>query len=115
MATPSDERAAGHRTHGGDPDSASPPDPRAAAGSIKGRPVLGFGGPNSGSGSHDGQSALKLHRGISVLAFLLCVLVTVVFLMDGALVPAIVFAVVALACVGIFAWTSSQLRGARHG
>jgi hypothetical protein len=115
MATPSDERAAGHRTHGGDPDSASPPHLRAAAASLKGRPVLGFGGPNSGSGSHDGQSALRLHRGISVLAFLLCVLVTVVFLMDGALVPAIVFAVVALACVGIFAWTTVQLRGARHG
>ncbi|GAA4686674.1 hypothetical protein GCM10023215_22770 [Pseudonocardia yuanmonensis] len=112
MATPSDERAAGHRTHGGDPESASPPDVRAAATPIKGRPVLGIGGPNSGTGSHDGQSALKLHRGISVLAFLLCVLVTVVFLMDHAVVWAIVFAVVALACVGIFGWTSVQLRRA---
>ncbi|MFR9801218.1 hypothetical protein ACL02T_02820 [Pseudonocardia sp. RS010] len=112
MATPSDERAVGHRTHGKDPEAASPPDVPAARTPIRGRPVLGIGGPNSGSGSHDGQSALKLHRGISVLAFLLCVLVTVVFLMDGALIPAIVFAVVALGCVGVFAWTSVQLRRA---
>lgn len=77
---------------------------------IKGRRVWGFGGPTSGSGSHDGQSALKLHRGISVLAFLLCVLVVVVFILDGALVPAVVFAVVALGCVGIFVWTTTQLR-----
>lgn len=79
---------------------------------IQGTRVWGFGGPTSGSGSHDGQSALKLHRGISVLAFLLCVLVVVVFIMDGAMIPAIVFAVVALGCVGIFAWTVTQLRRA---
>ncbi|GAA4539999.1 hypothetical protein [Pseudonocardia xishanensis] len=77
---------------------------------VQGTRVWGFGGPTSGSGSHDGQSALKLHRGISVIAFLLCVLVVVVFLMDGAMVPAIVFAVVALGCVGIFVWTATQLR-----
>jgi hypothetical protein len=77
---------------------------------IKGRRVWGFGGPTSGTGSHDGQSALKLHRGISVLAFLLCVLVVVVFLMDGVMIPAILFAVVALVCVGIFVWTGTQLR-----
>jgi hypothetical protein len=112
MATPSDERAAGHRTHGGDPESAVPPDLRAAQTPIKGRPVLGIGGPNSGTGSHTGQSALKLHRGISVIAFLLCVLVTVVFLRDDAPVPAIIFAVVALGCVGVFVWTTVQLRRA---
>jgi hypothetical protein len=80
---------------------------------IQGRRVWGFGGPTSGSGSHDGQSALKLHRGISVIAFLLCVLVVVVFILDDSLVPAIIFAVVALGCVGIFAWTSAQLRNTR--
>ncbi|MCF7548772.1 hypothetical protein [Pseudonocardia sp. WMMC193] len=87
-----------------------PREARTRATEVRGRRVWGFGGPTSGSGSHDGQSALKLHRGISVLAFLLCVLVVVVFILDGALVPAIVFAVVALGCVGIFVWTSAQLR-----
>jgi len=80
---------------------------------IEGTRVWGFGGPTSGSGSHDGQSALKLYRGISVIAFLLCVLVVVVFIMDGAMIPAIVFAVVAVGCVGIFLWTMAQLRRTR--
>jgi len=93
--------------------SASSGDPRqdrTFATETVGPRVWGFGGPTSGAGSHDGQSALKLHRGISVIAFLLCVLVVVVFLLDGVLVPAIIFAVVALGCVGIFGWTTLQLR-----
>ncbi|WP_181784019.1 hypothetical protein [Pseudonocardia pini] len=83
---------------------------RTRATQVRGTRVWGFGGPTSGTGSHDGQSALKLHRGISVLAFLLCVLVVVVFILDGVIVPAIVFAVIALGCVAIFGWTSVQLR-----
>ena len=77
---------------------------------LHGRQVWGIGGPNSGSRSHDGRSALKLHRGISVIAFLLCVLVVVVFLLDHVLAAAIVFAVIALGCVGIFAYCTLQLR-----
>ncbi|GAA1834490.1 hypothetical protein GCM10009836_10920 [Pseudonocardia ailaonensis] len=93
-----------------------PPDPRAErtqATETVGTRVWGFGGPTSGAGSHDGQSALKLHRGISVIAFLLCVLVVVVFLLDGVIVPAIIFAVIGLGCVGIFLWCNLQLARAR--
>jgi hypothetical protein len=79
-----------------------------------GRGVLGIGGPDADEGAPDGQSALKLHAGISVIAFVLCVGVTVIFILEGTMVPAIVFAVIALGCVGAFIWANLRLRAGRR-
>ena len=44
-------------------------------------PVPGFGGPvPEHASTRDGQQALRLHSGISVVAFVLCAFVAVVFL-----------------------------------
>jgi hypothetical protein len=80
-----------------------------------GRGVIGIGGPGADEGAPDGQSALKLHRGISVIAFVLCAGVTAIFILEGTIVPAIVFAVIALGCVGIFLWTNARLRAGQRG
>jgi hypothetical protein len=79
-----------------------------------GRGVLGIGGPDADEGAPDGQSALKLHAGISVIAFVLCVGVTAIFIFEGTMVPAIVFAVIALGCVGAFVWATTRLRAGRR-
>jgi hypothetical protein len=78
-----------------------------------GRGVIGIGGPGADEGAPDGQSALKLHRGISVIAFVLSAGVTGIFILEGTMVPAIVFAVIALGCVGIFFFTNARLRAGR--
>ncbi len=78
-----------------------------------GRGVPGIGGPDADEGAPDGQSALKLHAGISVVAFVLCVGVTAIFILEGTVVPAIVFGVMALGCVGTFFWANSRLRAGR--
>jgi hypothetical protein len=80
-----------------------------------GRRVPGFGGPGADEGTPDGQSALKLHRGISVVAFVLSAGVTAIFIFEGTMVPAIVFAVIALGCVGAFVWANARLRAGQRG
>jgi hypothetical protein len=80
-----------------------------------GRGVIGIGGPGADEGAPDGQSALKLHRGISVIAFVLCAGVTAIFILEGTIVPAVVFAVIALGCIGIFVWTNARLRAGQRG
>ncbi|MBW0102718.1 hypothetical protein [Pseudonocardia sp. KRD291] len=78
------------------------------------RSVPGIGGPGSSEASPDGQSALKLHAGISVIGALLCAFVTVVFLWLGSLTPAIVFAVIGLASLGWLGWTLRRRRRGRE-
>jgi hypothetical protein len=80
-----------------------------------GRGVIGIGGPGADEGAPDGQSALKLHRGISVIAFVLSAGVTAIFVMEGTMVPAIIFAVVTLGCAGAFVWANSRLRAGQRG
>jgi hypothetical protein len=78
-----------------------------------GRGVPGIGGPDADEGAPDGQSALKLHAGISVVAFVLCVGVTAIFILEGTMVQAIVFGLLALGCVGTFVWANARLRAGR--
>jgi Flp pilus assembly protein TadB len=78
------------------------------------RAVPGIGGPGHDARTADGQSALRLHAGIATIAFVLCALVTVIFFLQGATVLGIVFGVVALGCVGVFAWASASRRQARR-
>jgi hypothetical protein len=80
-----------------------------------GRGVLGIGGPGADEGAPDGQSALKLHRGISVIAFVLSAGVTAIFILEGTMVPAIVFAVITLGCVAAFVWAGARLRAGQRG
>jgi Flp pilus assembly protein TadB len=68
------------------------------------RSVPGFGGPNNRAGSRDGQSALGLHAGIAVVAFVLCAFVSGIFFWLGTPVLGVIFAVIALACLGVLAW-----------
>ena len=77
--------------------------------------MLGIGGPGADEGAPDGQAALKLHRGISVIAFVLSAGVTGIFILEGTMVPAIVFAVITLGCAVIFFWTNARLRAGRRG
>jgi Flp pilus assembly protein TadB len=67
--------------------------------------VPGFGGsvPEQAS-TRDGQQALRLHSGISVVAFVLCAFVAVVFFWLGSPVLGTVFALLAVACVGVLVW-----------
>lgn len=83
---------------------------------IGSRPVPGFGGPQSDERTPDGQSALRLHAGIAVVAILLCAFVTVIFFRLGALVLATVFGVLTLACVAVLVWAlHRKRRGAARG
>jgi hypothetical protein len=61
--------------------------------------------------SRDGQQALRLHAGIAVIAFVLCAFVACVFFWLGSLVLAVIFAVVAVACLAVLGWA---IRGRRH-
>jgi Flp pilus assembly protein TadB len=76
------------------------------------RSVPGIGGPGSVESAPDGQSALRLHAGIATIATILCAFVTGIFAWLGALVPAIVFGVIALCCLGILAWAVTRRRRA---
>ena len=67
----------------------SPPGPD----DIGSRPVPGFGGPTSDERTSDGQSALRLHAGIAVIATVLCAFVTGIFVWLDTIPLAIVFAV----------------------
>jgi len=81
---------------------------------IGSRPVPGFGGPTSDERTRDGQSALRLHAGIAVVATVLCAFVTAIFVWLDAIPTAIVFAVITVACVIAFGWaTYRKRRGAR--
>jgi Flp pilus assembly protein TadB len=64
------------------------------------RSVPGFGGPNNRAGSRDGQSALRLHAGIAVL----CAFVSGIFFWMDTPILGVIFAVIALACLGVLAW-----------
>ena len=68
------------------------------------RSVPGFGGPNNRAGSADGQSALRLHAVIAVIAFVLCAFVSGIFFSMGTSVLGVIFAVIALACLGVLGW-----------
>lgn len=76
------------------------------------RPVPGAGAAPASSA--DGQRALRLHAGIAVVAAVLCAFVTVVFFMLGTVVPAIVFAVLTVACLGVLAWAVSRRRAGQR-
>lgn len=64
--------------------------------------VPGFGGGDAST--RDGQQALRLHGVIAVIACVLCAFVTVVFVVLGSPAWAVVFGVLALACLGILGW-----------
>jgi Flp pilus assembly protein TadB len=68
------------------------------------RSVPGFGGPKSVAGAPDGQAALRLHAGIAVVAFVLCAFVSAIFFWLGTPVQGVIFAVIALACLGVLGW-----------
>jgi Flp pilus assembly protein TadB len=72
--------------------------------------VPGTGG--TPADTHDGQQALRLHAGISVIAFVLCAFVAGVFFWLGTPVLAVIFAVVAVACLGVLVWARRGLRRA---
>ncbi|RTL69771.1 MAG: hypothetical protein EKK42_06610 [Pseudonocardiaceae bacterium] len=71
------------------------------------------GGPGWAVNSHDGQSTLKLHAGISIMAVVLCLFVTWIFIHLGTITPAIIFGVVALICLGIFVGCRARLAKVR--
>jgi hypothetical protein len=77
------------------------------------RSVPGVGGPAGDASTPDGQSALRLHAGIATIAFMLCTLVTVIFFLQSAIVLGILFGVIGLGCVGVFAWATASRRQAR--
>jgi len=68
------------------------------------RSVPGFGGPHNRASSQDGQSALRLHAGIAVVAFVLCAFVSGIFFWMGTPVLGVIFAVIAVACLGVLGW-----------
>lgn len=76
--------------------------------------VPGIGGPHSDERSADGQQALRLHTGIAVVATVLCVFVAAVFLWLGSVPLAVVFAVLAVACVGAGVWATARRRRGRR-
>lgn len=79
------------------------------------RSVPGIGGPASDERSADGQKALQLHAGIAVVGFVLSAFVTGIFVWLGTIPLAVVFGVVALACLGAFGWAvTRRRRGQRH-
>ena len=78
------------------------------------RSVPGVGGPGGDARTPDGQSALKLHARIATVAFVLSVLVTVIFFLQSVIVLGVIFGVIALGCVGAFAWATASLRQARR-
>ena len=81
---------------------------------IGSRPVPGFGGPTSDERTSDGQSALRLHAGIAVIATVLCAFVTGIFVWLDTIPLAIVFAVLTVACVVVLGWAvQRRRRGAR--
>jgi hypothetical protein len=81
---------------------------------IGSRPVAEFGGPASDERTRDGQSALRLRAGISVIATVLSAFVTGVFVYLDAPAPAIAFAVITVACVVTLIWAvHRRRRGAR--
>jgi hypothetical protein len=62
--------------------------------------------------SRDGQQALRLHAGIATIAFVLCAFVTGVFFWLGSPVLAVIFAVLALACLAALGWAIRRRRSA---
>lgn len=76
--------------------------------------VPGFGGGDATT--RDGRQALRLHEIIAIIAFVLCAFVTVVFVVLGTPVQAVVFGVLAVACLGIAGWAARRRsRGRRAG
>lgn len=75
------------------------------------RPLVG--GPGYDEASPDGVSTLRLHAVIAVMATVLCAFVTVIFFGLGSIVPAIVFAVITLACIAIAVGATARIRRAR--
>jgi Flp pilus assembly protein TadB len=84
--------------------------PERGSDDIGSRPVPGFGGPRSDERTPDGQSALRLHAGIAVIAAFLCAFVTVIFVGLGTLPLAILFGVLTLACLAALAWALYRKR-----
>jgi Flp pilus assembly protein TadB len=65
-------------------------------------PVPGTGG--APANTREGQQGLRLHAVIAVIAFVLCAFVAIVFFWLGSVVLCVVFAVIALACLGVLGW-----------
>lgn len=81
----------------------------------KNRRVPGIGGAPSDERSADGQQALRLHAGISVVAFVLCAFVCGVFVWLGSIPLAVIFGVLGLGCLGALGWaTARRRRGLRE-
>lgn len=100
--TPTDDSSKDHQA------GAEPGDQRAAAERAREPTVPGVAGaPDS---SADGQQGLRLHAGIAVIATILSVLVTVVFIMLGSWPLAVVFAVVGAASLGALGWAVRRMR-----
>jgi high-affinity Fe2+/Pb2+ permease len=77
--------------------------------------VPGFGGPNDRAGSPDGQAALRLHAVIAVVAFVLCAFVSGIFFWMGTPVLGVIFAAIALVCLGVLGWALRLRRRAAAG
>jgi Flp pilus assembly protein TadB len=60
--------------------------------------------------TREGQQALRLHSGIAVIALVLCAFVAVVFFWLGSPLLGAIFAVLALACAGVFVWARRTTR-----
>lgn len=58
----------------------------------------------------DGQQGLRLHAGIAVIATILCAFVAVVFFWLNTPILGVIFAVLALACLGILGWARRLMR-----
>ncbi len=78
------------------------------------RSVPGIGGASSDERSADGQQALRLHAGISVVAFVLCAFVCGIFIWLGSIPLAIVFGVGALGCLGTLGWAMTRRNRGRR-
>jgi Flp pilus assembly protein TadB len=70
--------------------------------------VPGTGGVPSST--REGQQGLRLHAVISVIAFVLCAFVAVVFFWLGSVVLGVIFAVIAVACLGVLGWALRHRR-----
>lgn len=72
------------------------------------RPLVG--GPGYDLASADGLSTLRLHAGIAMIATVLCLFVTGIFVYLGTITPAIIFAVIAVGCVAILVGAKARIR-----
>jgi hypothetical protein len=78
-----------------------------------GAPLVG--GPGYPETSPDGVSTLRLHAGIAVMATILSLFVTAIYIGLGTTSMAIIFGVLTLACIAIWFGATARIRRARGG